>query len=116
MHKFWGAVFGFVIFLAAALFAIAPLAGWWLPRNISTFGGEVDNLFYLIFLITAFFFVLTEGILIYNIYKFGDPPPGAPKAPYVHGNHKLEVIWTIVPAGIVRLVELQEAGYAYVKP
>jgi intracellular sulfur oxidation DsrE/DsrF family protein len=23
---------------------------------------------------------------------------------------------TIVPAGIVRLVELQEAGYSYVKP
>jgi intracellular sulfur oxidation DsrE/DsrF family protein len=23
---------------------------------------------------------------------------------------------TIVPAGVVRLVELQEAGYAYIKP
>ena len=103
MHKFWGLVFGVVIFLATGLFAIAPWAGWWLPANLSTFGGEVDNLFYLIYGITAFFFLLTEGILIYNIFMFGDPQPGR-KAPYVHGNHRLEVVWTIVPAGILVLI------------
>jgi cytochrome c oxidase subunit 2 len=109
VHKFWALVFGVVIFLAVGLFAIAPAAGWWLPRNLSTFGGKVDDLFFLILAVTAFFFVLTEGILIYNIWVFGNPEPPR-KAPYVHGNHRLEVVWTIVPAVILILIAVLQIG------
>ena len=76
MHKFWSLVFGVVIFFASAIFLVAYLVpGWWLPRNVSSFGGVVDGLFYLIFWITTFFFLLTEGMLIYNLWKFGDYQP-----------------------------------------
>jgi cytochrome c oxidase subunit 2 len=87
---------------AAGLFVVAPLAGWWLPRNVSSFGGAVDNLYYLILYTTGFFFILTEGILVYNMYKFSGPEAGRPQ--YVHGNHLLEMSWTAVPAVVLVLV------------
>ncbi|MBL8793666.1 MAG: cytochrome c oxidase subunit II [Planctomycetia bacterium] len=110
MHKFWAAVFGVIIVLCIALFVVAAFVpGWWLPKQVSTFGDAADRLFYMILWITTFFFVLTEALLVYNIWKFGDAKPGY-KAPYVHGNHKLEVIWTIVPAGILVLISVLQIG------
>src|SRR5262245_24476228 len=90
------------------LFVVAPFAGWWMPPYYSTFGGETDGLFYLILAVTALFFVLTEGILIYNLYKF--PYREGHKAPYVHGNHKLELVWTAVPAVLLMLLAIVQIG------
>jgi cytochrome c oxidase subunit 2 len=102
-QKWWGILFGAVMAACAALFVISPMVGWWLPKNVSTFGGEVDGLFYLILGITGFFFILTEAILVYNLCKFSHRPAGE-KAQYVHGNHKLEVFWTAIPAAILLLI------------
>jgi cytochrome c oxidase subunit 2 len=104
-QKSWSIVFGVMMAAAAGLFVVAPFAGWWLPANISSFGGGVDNLFYLILAITGFFFILTEGILVYAMYKFSDRPADQ-KAQYMHGNHKLEMFWTAVPAAILLLIAL----------
>jgi len=104
VHKFWAVVFAMVIVLGVFLFVLAAIIpGWWLPPQVSTVGGEVDSLFYMILWITAITFVLTEAMLVYNIYSFSTPEAGR-KAPYIHGNHRLEVIWTIVPAGILVLI------------
>lgn len=102
MHKWWGILFGVVMIGAVLIFIAAPFVNWWLPKNVASFGGEVDNLFYLILAITGFFFILTESILVYNIFKFG--AESTQKAPYTHGNHKLEIFWTTVPAAILLLI------------
>ena len=62
MQKFWSILFGATMFAALLLFIISPfVSGWWLPKDISTFGGGIDRLFYLILAITGFFFILTEA-------------------------------------------------------
>jgi cytochrome c oxidase subunit II len=104
-QKWWSIVFGVVMAACAGLFVVAPFAGWWLPKNVSSFGGGVDNLFYLILAITGFFFILTEAVLVYCLYKFSDRPADA-RAQYVHGNHKLEMFWTAIPAAILLLIAL----------
>lgn len=115
MHKWWSFLFGAVMVAAVLLFVVAPIAGWWLPKNVSTYGGGVDMLFYLILAITGIFFILTEAILVYNICKFGGGKP-EDKAYYVHGNHQLEVFWTIVPAAILLLIAfLQIRTWADIK-
>src|SRR5437870_4985621 len=86
---------------ALLLFVVSPFVGWWLPKNVATFGGGIDDLFYLILIITGFFFVLTEAILVYNLFKFHYRP--GQKAAYIHGNHKLELTWTFVP-GVILLI------------
>jgi cytochrome c oxidase subunit 2 len=84
------------------LFIVSPFVpGWWLPKNIATFGGGIDWLFYLILAITGFFFVLTEAILVYNLYRFAAKP--GQRSTYVHTHHQLEMVWTLVP-GIILFV------------
>jgi len=103
VQKFWSILFGATMFAALLLFIISPfVSGWWLPKDISTFGDGIDRLFYLILAITGFFFVLTEAILVYAMYRYASRP--GQKASYFHGNHKLEVIWTLVPAVILLLL------------
>src|SRR5439155_3781272 len=89
---------------ALLLFIVAPFVGWWLPKDVSTFGGGIDYLYYLILAITGFFFILTEAILVYALWRFSGRR--ADKAPYVHGNHTLELIWTVVPGVILLLLAI----------
>src|SRR5262245_24420016 len=89
--------------------------GWWLPPYVSSFGGETDNLFYVILWVTAFFFVLTEGLLVWNMWRSAATPHPA-KTPFVHGNHKLELIWTVIPAVLlVLLAVVQISAWAAIK-
>jgi cytochrome c oxidase subunit 2 len=102
MRKFWPLLFGVVLAGAFILTAISPMMGWWIPRNVASYGGEIDMLFYVILGVTAFFFVLTEAILVVNMYKY-EAEPGR-KAEFTHGHHRLEMIWTIVPGVLLFLL------------
>jgi len=102
VSKLWSVLFAVVNIACVALFAVAPAMGWWLPLNVSSFGGEIDNLFMFILWVTTFFFLLTEGLLVYAMWKYASEP--GRKAAYVHGSHTLEVMWTLVPAVILVLI------------
>jgi len=102
MRHFWGILFAVVLAAAFILTAVAPLFGWWLPAGVSTYSSEIDLLYYGILIVTGVFFVLTEGVLVYNMLRFAGGP--ARKAQYSHGNHRLEMIWTVVPGVILILL------------
>jgi cytochrome c oxidase subunit 2 len=130
VQKWWSVLFGAVMIAAVLLFVIAPFMGWWLPKNVSRFGGDVDGLFYLILAITGFFFILTESLLVYFMYTYAGGP-GAPEHPVghhyaekkvfwtsffksvarpvtavIHDQHRLELAWTLVPAVILLFIAL----------
>lgn len=102
MQKFWPLLFGVVIAGAFVLTAVSPFFNWWMPRNVASYGGEVDMLFYVILAVTAFFFVLTEGLLVYNMFKFEKDPNR--KSQFSHGHHRLEMLWTIIPGVLLFLL------------
>ena len=52
--------------------------------------------------------MLTEGILVYTMYRYGAEP--GRKAVYIHGNHKLEFAWTIVPAVILLFIAFAQVS------
>lgn len=99
MGKGWSIFFGVVLLATFLIWFVAPFYGWWLPDAVSTFGPDVDNLFYLILWATGFFFVLTEVVLVYAMYRFAYRP--GEKATYTHGNHILEMVWTAIPAALL---------------
>jgi len=101
MHRFWGLVFGLVLLGALVLTAVSPWQQWWLPIGTSSYSAEIDWLFYAILWTVTFFYVLTEAILVYNLLKFAGPNR---KAPFVHGSHRLEMLWTVIPAVILILI------------
>jgi cytochrome c oxidase subunit 2 len=96
VQKGWSVLFGLVLLASFGIWAAAPFVGWWLPAQVSTFGDQVDFLYYVILGFTAFFFVLTEVILVYAMWRFAHQP--GRKSVYVEGNHRLEIAWTVVPA------------------
>lgn len=75
---------------------------WWmniLPDTASTYAPDVDGMFSLILWITLIVFVLVEGCLVYFLWKYRHKP--GRKAVYYHGNNKLEITWTTIPALIL---------------
>jgi len=68
---------------------------WALPPNYSTQGVAIDQLFWIIFWLTAAAFVLVEGGILWFIFKYRSRE--GQKAHYTHGSNKLEVIWTTIP-------------------
>src|SRR4051794_15810707 len=99
VQKWWSFLFAAVILAEVIAVVITPPMGWGLPRNVASYGDEVDNLFHLILAITGLVFVVVEGVLVYYMYRYAAEPGRKPL--YVHGNHRLELAWTLVPAVVL---------------
>ena len=76
----------------------------WLPENVSSFGGDIDSLFYLILYITGAWFILTEGLIIVLLilYRRKEGRPAA----YIPGNNLKQAAWILIPGLIVLLLDL----------
>jgi len=86
----------------------------WLPENVSTYGGEVDSLFYLIYYITGAAFILVTLTMIAFLVLYRSRE--GRRAIYSHGNTTLEIIWTLVPAVIfVALSFMSQATWARIR-
>ncbi|MBX3441835.1 MAG: cytochrome c oxidase subunit II [Planctomyces sp.] len=97
---------------------VAPERGWWFPGTTGPYGGEaaspmgrrIDDLFYMILAITTVTFIGTQlalGYVLWTGARRGDAGSGE-KAWFSHGSHNLEVIWSIVPAGILLFIALYQ--------
>ncbi len=75
------------------------MLSWWLPEDVSTYGKEIDFLFYLIYYITGGTFVLVAAAMIAFLVLYRHKE--GRRATYTHGNTTLEVVWTIVPTLIL---------------
>jgi cytochrome c oxidase subunit 2 len=70
-------------------------------------GDIIQDIYALIWWLAVIVFILVEGLLVFAIFKFRKAPKtihGRP-AP-VHGNAKLEVIWTVIPAVILVIIAI----------
>jgi cytochrome c oxidase subunit 2 len=65
------------------------------PENVSTFGGELDSLFAMIYYASVAIFFLTYAILIAFIIMYRHQE--GRKAYYYHGNNLMEFTWTLLP-------------------
>ena len=72
-----------------------------LPQNSlnpqGPYARKIDNLFDPVFWIAVAVFVLVEGALVYALFRYRHKPGRAIPA-QTHGNSKLEITWTILPA------------------
>ena len=73
--------------------------GFPFPENISTFGSEIDFMFWVITILTGVVFVLVEVALVVFLFKYRHKE--GRKAFYSHGNQRLEITWTIATGVIV---------------
>ncbi len=73
----------------------------WLPSQASSQAGDIDAFFNILSVISAYIFGLVAAIMIVAVVHFrrrhGDMSDGKP----IHGNTRLEVLWTSIPAVIM---------------
>ena len=101
-----------------AIGAIASISGValallidWFPPQASEEAKAIDTLWDVLLIVSVPIFVLVQTIVLYSVWRFRmRPGEEEDDGPPIHGNTRLEVIWTAFPAII--LVAL--CSYAYV--
>jgi len=97
--------------IASIVGTAVALAIDWFPTQASTQAKEIDDLYDVLLIASVPIFVLVEVIVLYSVWKFRMRPGEELKdGPPIHGNTKLEVIWTTIPA----LILFGLCTYAYI--
>jgi cytochrome c oxidase subunit 2 len=98
------AVLAVVGFSAGAVLA-AP-AGIGPPDAKTPQGDTINEIYWVVFTICAVVFVLVEAALILFIVRFRRRPgvPEHAEGPQIHGNTRLEIIWTLIPALVLAAI------------
>jgi len=73
------------------------------PENISTYGGAIDSMYFVILALTGITFIGVELALVVFMIQYRQGS-GARVRGDVEGNNKLELLWTAIPAGLMALV------------
>jgi cytochrome c oxidase subunit 2 len=81
---------------------------YWLPEGASTYADRIDGLFNAILYLTGFTFIATEGCLLFFLVKYRKQE--GRKSIYSHGSHRLEMIWTLIPALILATIAIVQKG------
>jgi cytochrome c oxidase subunit II len=88
--------------IAAALGVGLGLLIDWFPTPASTQADPIDTLWDVLLIVSVPIFVLVQSVVLYSVWKFR-MRPGQEQldGPPIHGNTRLEVIWTIIPAVLI---------------
>jgi cytochrome c oxidase subunit 2 len=83
----------------------------WFPVAASAEAKKVDTLWDVLLICSVPVFVLVETIVLFSVWKFRmRPGEELLDGPPIHGNTRLEIVWTAIPA--ILLVAL--SSYAYI--
>jgi cytochrome c oxidase subunit II len=106
------------VLLAVVLALIATAIGiylsyliHWFPVQASTQARNTDRFYHVLVIATVPIFVLVVSVILYCVWQFRMKPGEELKdGPPIHGNTRLEVIWTALPA----ILLLGMVGYSFV--
>jgi cytochrome c oxidase subunit 2 len=74
----------------------------WFPSKGSIQAGNVRTLYTVLLIATVPIFVLVETVVLFSVWKFRmRPGQEAMDGPPIHGNTRLEVVWTALPACLI---------------
>jgi cytochrome c oxidase subunit 2 len=83
-----------LITLISTYFFIAKT--WWLPVGASAAAPAIDHHFTVTFILMGVVFVAAQLALGYAVWLYRDRGSNSGKAPYLHGNTRMEIIWTVL--------------------
>jgi len=96
--------------VAAAVGIVLALLIPWFPTKGSVQAGRVHTLYEVLLIATIPIFVLVETVVLFSVWKFRmRPGQEEMDGPPIHGNTRLEVVWTALPAVLI----LGLCGYSY---
>ncbi len=87
--------------LAAATVLLAGCTQLEPPNAVTPQGGDIRSLYVFVFTIAVVVFVFVEALIVFTVLRYRRKPTDTGLPAQIHGNNKLEVIWTAIPAIIV---------------
>jgi cytochrome c oxidase subunit II len=74
----------------------------WFPTQASTQADPIDTLWDVLVIVSVPIFVLVQAVVLYCVWKFRMRPGQEQQdGPPIHGNTRLEVVWTLIPAILI---------------
>ena len=64
---------------------------------------SIDELFWITFWIAVVIFVIVQGALLLSVFVYKEKPD-SPEPKQIHGNTKLEILWTVIPVLILAAI------------
>ena len=96
--------------IASAIGIVLALLIDWFPTQAAIQADPIDTLWDVLLIVSVPVFVLVQAVVLYCVWKFRMRPGQEQQdGPPIHGNTRLEVVWTLVPA----IVILGLCAYAY---
>jgi cytochrome c oxidase subunit II len=89
--------------LGAITVAVALLIEW-IPPGAAEQAGRTDTLMWFLVWCMIVIFVGVTTVLAYSVWKFRAKPGDESDGPPMHGNTKLEIIWTVLPTILLAVV------------
>jgi cytochrome c oxidase subunit 2 len=88
--------------LATAIGIVLSYVIHWFPVEASTQAKNTDRLYHVLVIASIPIFVIVVSVILYSVWQFRMRPGEELKdGPPIHGNTRLEVLWTAVPSVLV---------------
>jgi cytochrome c oxidase subunit II len=88
--------------IATAIGIVLSYVIHWFPVQASTQAHETDTLYHVLVIASVPIFVLVVTVILFSVWHFRmRPGQELQDGPPIHGNTRLEVIWTAIPAMIL---------------
>src|SRR4051794_21041969 len=83
----------------------------WFPVQASTQAHDIDTFYDVLIVASVPMFVLVTSVVLYSVWRFRmRPGEENMDGPPIHGNTRLEVVWTVIPA----ILMLSLCTYAFI--
>jgi len=97
--------------IATAIGIVLSYTIHWFPAQASTQARNTDTLYHVLVITSVPIFVLVVTVILYSVWQFRmKPGQELEDGPPIHGNTRLEVFWTAIPA----LILLGLVSYSFV--
>lgn len=107
MRSFWVKPSTLFAILVTSLTVFLAGCSAYIPQDIlapaSPASREIAGLFYLVFWVAVIVFILVEGLLVFFVLRYQRKQAEEHPEQY-HGNTRLEVTWTLIPAVILAVL------------
>ena len=88
--------------IATAIGIALSYAIHWFPVQASTQAHNTDAFYHVLVIASVPIFVLVVTVILYSVWKFRmKPGQELQDGPPIHGNTRLEVLWTAIPAALL---------------
>src|SRR5690606_21893506 len=90
-----------IIFLSGCDFLTAPMST---IGTVTEWGRAINHVYLITTIVCALVGIIVAGLMVYVIWRFRERPGDTHIPKQVHGNYKLEILWSVIPCILLMFI------------